>query len=184
MIDENNFIQALMYKDFKALDYLVDKYSDLGLKVSYSILNNRELSEECTNDALLKVWNNIGSFKGDSESFAKWFVVITKRQAIDILRKEKKHSCKLELKEELAYSLEDTAFEAVNKKLERQSLSGCLEKLDEGSKDIITRRYFKDESVAEISTDLGISKSAVSNKLLRIKKKLKHVFMEEIYNER
>jgi RNA polymerase sigma-70 factor (ECF subfamily) len=51
--------------------------------------------------------------------------------------------------------------------------------LDEGSKEMIVRRYFKDQSLEEISSNLGISKSAVSNRLLRVKKKLKHIFVGE-----
>lgn len=180
MINKDNFIQALRYKDLKALDYLVDNYSDLGLKVSYSILNNRQLSEECTNDVLLKVWDNIASFKGSNENFGKWFVVITKRQAIDILRREKKHSCSLQLNEALAYTIEDSAFEEVNKKLEGEVLKSGLETLDENGKEIIVRRYFNDESIEEISADIGISKNAVSNRLLRVKKKLRQVFRGEI----
>lgn len=180
MVNKDNFIEALRYKDLKALDYLVDNYSDLGLKVSYSILNNRQLSEECTNDVLLKVWDNIASFNGSNESFGKWFVVITKKQAIDILRREKKHSCNLQLNEALAYIIEDNAFEEVNKKLEEEVLKSNLEALDENGREIIVRRYFNDESIEEISTNIGISKNAVSNRLLRVKKKLKKIFREDI----
>lgn len=176
MINEDNFIQGLKYKDLKALDYLVENYSDLGLKVSYRLLNNRQLSEECTNDVLLKIWDNISSFSGSNESFAKWFVVVTKRQAVDILRKEKRHSSSLELKEDLAYTIDDNVFEQVNKKLEDEVLRSSLEMLDEGSKEIIVRRYFNDESLDKISDNLGINKSAVSNRLSRVKKKLKHIF--------
>ena len=177
MINKDNFIRGLRYKDLKALDYLVENYSDFGLKVSYSILNNRQLSEECVNDVLLKIWDNIDSFKGDSENFSKWFVVITKRHAIDVLRKEKRHSCNLELKEDRAYALHDNTFEQVNKKLEEEVLKSSLEMLDKNSKEIIVRRYFKDESLAEISSSLEINKSAVSNRLSRVKKKLKHIFI-------
>lgn len=182
MIDKKNFISGLRHRDLKALDYLVDNYSDLALKVSYSVLNNRELSEECVNDVLLKIWDNIVSFK-DDENFDKWFAVITKRQAIDILRKEKRHSFRLELKEDFNYSADDNAFEEVGKKLEREELRNSIEGLDESSKDIIVRRYFKDESLEEISSSLGISKGAVSNRLLRLKKKLKQVFSRRVYNE-
>lgn len=183
MINSKNFIHGLKCRDLKALDYLVDNYSDLILKVSYSVLNNRELSEECVNDVLLKIWDNIASFKDNNENFPKWLVVITKRQAIDILRKEKKHSLNLELNEDLGYRTNDNAFEEVNKKIEREELKAGIEKLDRSSKDIVVRRYFKDESVEEISNDLGISKGAVSNRLLRLKKKLKHTFKGRAFNE-
>lgn len=63
MINDKKFIYGLKCRDLKALDYLVDNYSDFILKVSYSVLNNRELSEECVNDVLLKIWDNIASFK-------------------------------------------------------------------------------------------------------------------------
>jgi RNA polymerase sigma-70 factor (ECF subfamily) len=178
MVDMDNFIERLRHKDLKALDYLVDRYSDLALKVSYTVLNNRELSEECTNDVLLKIWDNISSFKGSKDDFVKWFVVITKRYAIDLLRKEIKHSNSLELMDEIGYIHEDSAFDKVNKSLEGQVVRSTLQKLDEGSREIIVRRYFKDESIDEISADLGISKNAVSNRLLRSKKKLKDVLME------
>lgn len=183
MIDKYNFIKGLKYKHLKALDYFVDNFSDLILKVSYSVLNNRELSEECTNEVLLKVWDNISSFNGKSKDFSKWLVVITKRHAIDVLRREKRHRNSLELKEDLAYTFDDSAFEEVNKKIEGEELKSSLEMLDESSREIINRRYFKDESIEEISNGLGISKSAVSNRLLRVKKKLKHVFVGGTYNE-
>ncbi len=176
MINEDNFIQGLKSKDLKSLDYLVENYSDLALKISYSILNNRQLSEECTNDILLKIWDNIDSFKGNSKNFAKWFVVVTKRHAIDVLRREKRHRYNLELKEDLAYTLDDNTFEQVNKKLEGEALKSSLEMLDKNSKEIIVRRYLKMRA-REISSSLEINKSAVSNRLSRVKKKLKHIFI-------
>lgn len=123
MVNKDNFIIRLRKKDLIALDYLVDNYSQLVLKVSYSVLNNLDLSEECTNDVMLRAWDNIKSFKGDINMFPKWLVVITKRHAIDIIRKEKKHSKNV-----------------------------CLDD--------------------EISKELGISETAVSNRLSRGKKKL------------
>lgn len=175
MIYNDNFIQSLKNKNLKALDYLVENYSDLCLKVSYNILNNRQLSEECTNDVLLKIWDNISSFKGDTTDFSKWLVVITKRQSIDILRKEKRHNNSLELKEDIAYNFEDKTFKEVNKKLEKEVLKSSLDVLDKKSKEMVINHYFKDESLDKISTNLGISKNAVSNRLLRVRKKLKHI---------
>ncbi|STC75518.1 RNA polymerase factor sigma-70 [Clostridium botulinum] len=116
MINEDNFIQGLKSKDLKSLDYLVENYSDLALKISYSILNNRQLSEECTNDILLKIWDNIDSFKGNSKNFAKWFVVVTKRHAIDVLRREKRHRYNLELKEDIKKKLRKKIAKRRNKR--------------------------------------------------------------------
>lgn len=171
MINKDNFIIRLKKRDLIALDYLVDNYSDLVLKVSYSVLKNLDLSEECANDVILKSWDNIKSFKGDINMFPKWLVVITKRHAIDIIRKEKKHSKNICLDDEIKINTRDIADDVED----RMAVDGiCLEinNLDNKSKDVLMRRIFKGQKVNEISKELGISESAVSNRLIRGKKKL------------
>lgn len=86
---DNDLIKQLKKKNPKALDYIFNKYGNLIFKVSYSILNNRTLSEECVNDVLLKIWNNIDSFNKSDEKFKAWIIVMTKYTSIDMLRKEK-----------------------------------------------------------------------------------------------
>ncbi len=83
----------------------------------------------------------------------------------------------------MVYTIDDNTFEQVNKKLEGEALKSSLEMLDKNSKEIIVSRYFKDESLEEISSNLKISKSAISNRLSRVKKKLKNIFIGGIYNE-
>lgn len=91
LVKEEDFISQLKRKNPKALDYMFESYGNFIFKVAYSVLNNRQLSEECVNDVLLKIWNNIDSFNKGPESFKGWVIVISKYTAIDILRREKKH---------------------------------------------------------------------------------------------
>ncbi|WP_349393519.1 sigma factor, partial [Clostridium perfringens] len=77
--------------------YVIDSYSDVIFKVAYGVLNNRQLSEECVNDVLLKIWDNIHHFNKDEDKFYPWILAITKYTAIDILRKELRHSNTLEI---------------------------------------------------------------------------------------
>ena len=86
---DNDLIKQLKKKNPKALDYIFNKYGNLIFKVSYSILNNRTLIEECVNDVLLNIWNNIDSFNKGDEKFKAWIIVMTKYTSIDMLRKEK-----------------------------------------------------------------------------------------------
>ncbi|NKF07592.1 sigma-70 family RNA polymerase sigma factor [Clostridium gasigenes] len=171
MVNKDNFIIRLRKRDLIALDYLVDNYSQLVLKVSYSVLNNLDLSEECTNDVVLRAWDNIKSFKGDINMFPKWLVVITKRHAIDIIRKEKKHSKNVYLDDEISINTRDVADE-VEDSIAMDVIHSEINNLDNKSKDVIVRRIFKDQKVNEISKELGISETAVSNRLSRGKKKL------------
>jgi RNA polymerase sigma-70 factor (ECF subfamily) len=172
MISNEKLITKLKAKELKALEYLIDNYSNFVFKVSYSVLNNLESSEECTNDVMLKVWDNINSFKGDITQFPKWLVVITKRQAIDMLRKEKKHKNNIVLEDKIMYYSKGVE-EEVQEKISVENINKKVQALDRNSREVILRKSFKGETVNDISKELGISVSAVSNRLLRARKKLR-----------
>lgn len=87
----NRFIKKFKRKNLKALDYFVCKYSNFIFKVCNAVLNDRELSKECVNDVILKIWDNIESFICTDENFLCWIASIAKYTAIDRLRKEAKH---------------------------------------------------------------------------------------------
>jgi len=171
MISNENLIKKLKARDLKSLEYLIDNYSNFVFKVSYSVLNNLESSEECTNDVMLKVWDNINSFKGDITQFPKWLVVITKRQGIDMLRKEKKHKNNIVLEDKIMYFTKGVE-EEVQEKISVENINEKVQALDKNSREVIIRKSFKGETVNDISRDLGISISAVSNRLLRARQRL------------
>lgn len=88
-ISEDNFIKELKNKNPKALDYLVDNYSNLIFKVIISILGShkREEAMECLNDVLLKVWEKIHYHDENKSKFSSWLIAISKYSAIDYKRK-------------------------------------------------------------------------------------------------
>lgn len=178
-INDDNLVQQLMIKNEKALDYLVERYGNLLLKVAYSVLNDREVSMVCMNAALLKIWNNIDQFKGEQNKFTTWIIVIVKRIAIDELRKTNKENNNVSLEEVIVDDDFDIEEQLENKEL-RNKILNEVNNMEKVTKEIFLRRFFMDESVKNISKKLGISVSAVSNRILRGKKKLKTVLREEV----
>ncbi len=89
-IDEDNFIRQLKYRNSKALDFIVDEYSNLVLKIIRTVLNSNfhsQYVEECANDVFWSVWSNIGSFDEQKGNFKYWIAAISKYKAIDYKRK-------------------------------------------------------------------------------------------------
>lgn len=171
MINEDNLIHELKNKNIKALDYFIDNYSDLILRVSYSVLKNRELSEECVNEVIWKVWKDIRKLKNKEEKFKKWVIVTAKYTAVDILRKEIKHNNTI--------SIENAKYvqaETLESKFEEKELTHIIKKeidnMSEKNKEIFERRFFKGDSVKKIGKELGMSESSISNRILREKKKI------------
>ena len=64
---------------------------DLIYRASYKILNNKELSEECLNLVLMKIWEGIEFYNKDEGLFKNWIYTLSKYTAIDIMRKEIKY---------------------------------------------------------------------------------------------
>lgn len=94
-INEQNFIKEIRKRNTRALDYIVDNYSNLVFKIVVSVLNSSfyfQHVEECANDVFWSVWNNIDSFDEDKGEFKHWIAAISKYKAIDYKRKLFKES--------------------------------------------------------------------------------------------
>ena len=59
MQDDAMIVDLFWDRNDNALKLLSDKYGMEFMHISFRILNNREDSEECLNDAYLNTWNSI-----------------------------------------------------------------------------------------------------------------------------
>ena len=69
-IDDHNFIQQLHLRNEAALMYVIDEYGGLikaVIRKNMSCL--KEYQEECMNDVLLSIWENIESYHPEKNSF-------------------------------------------------------------------------------------------------------------------
>ncbi|MGL4911501.1 MAG: RNA polymerase sigma factor [Romboutsia sp.] len=171
-MDDKKLIEGLMQKDENALNSLIEVYGNLIYRASYKILNNKELSEECLNLTLLKIWEGIDKFKGDENLFKNWIFTVSKRTAIDIQRKEKNYTNnKIELIENIHSS--NNIDEEILLKEEINELGKNIGKLSDKDKKILEDRYYKEKQVKEIAKDLKITPKACSLRLSRILNKIK-----------
>lgn len=175
-MDDKKLIEGLMLKDEEALNSLIEAYGNLIYRASYKILNNKELSEECLNLTLLKIWESIDKFKGDEKLFKNWIFTVSKRTAIDIQRKEKNY---INNKAELIENIhgESSIEDEILLKEEIGQLGKNIEKLNNQDKKILEDRYYKEKQVKEIAKDLKITPKACSLRLSRILNKIKMSYL-------
>lgn len=175
MITEENLIKGLKKGNTEALSYFANSYSNLIYKIAFSVLNNKELSEEALNDALFKCFKNISSFKGDKNNFTKWVKVTAKYTAIDILRKEIKHGNKVSL-EDFIKTQENITTDKNESQLMVDELLKEIDLMDRKSREIFLRRYLRGEKIKDIALSMNLKETNVSNRILRGKQKLKSIF--------
>jgi RNA polymerase sigma-70 factor (ECF subfamily) len=86
VMDDQTLIECIKYRDQDAMVALYQRYANLVFSVAYRVLNDETVTEECTQDAFMKVWQNIGQFNPARGSFIAWLVGIARHAAVDRLR--------------------------------------------------------------------------------------------------
>lgn len=178
MINNDNFIDELKNNNEDVLNFLVDTYGNLIYRIAYNELNSVELSEECLNEVLLKVWQKRAEYTYEKAKFKNWLCAIAKYTAIDILRKEKRHFS-IQADETLeASSHENELEDAVLTHSELESIKKQIMNFNEIDKSIFIKRFFLNHSLKEIGEALNLTDKAVNLRILKARKKLLKMKLE------
>ena len=166
-------------KNEKALDYVIDSYSDVIFKVAYGVLNNRQLSEECVNDVLLKVWHCIDSFNYPDNKFKNWIASIAKHTSIDLIRKEGHRLNTINDDSNTLISADNIESEQITKE-ELELVKKYIMNFKEIDRYIFIQRFFLNKDIKEISELYNMTPNAVKLRILRARTKLSKLMKEEI----
>lgn len=179
-ITERNFIFQLKKKNEKALEYVIAQYGGLIKAIVRKHLYNLEsYQEDCINDILLGVWNNIDSFDSNKNTFKNWLAGVSKYKSIDYKRKYLK-----DLEQE---SLTDTHFEVkaqdnalqelIKNQLseEMEDLLSCLKSED---RELFLKLYVEEKEIDWVSKETGLKKEIIYNRISRGKRKLQKNIVE------
>jgi len=171
-INEHNFLLELNKKNPKALEYIIDSYSNLVFKIVLKVLGdeNREVAKECVNDIYLLVWNKHQLYDSEKASFKNWLLAVSKYKAIDYKRSLRKEA-NLELEKEILFSNTDIENEYILKE-KKSELLKLLYKGNELDREIFIRKYIFDEDINIIAKDFNLSRGAVYNRLWRTRNSL------------
>ncbi|MCY3740246.1 MAG: RNA polymerase sigma factor [Candidatus Poribacteria bacterium] len=171
-------IQRILSGDEAAFGVLVDKHQRSVHALAWRKVGDFHDAEEITQDTFLQVYKKLPTLK-DPYKFAGWLYVIANRLCIDWIRK----------KNLAIQSLEDTSVEEIEKasythhvseqseitisERRREIVKKLLAKLPESERTVMTLHYLGEMTVKEISKFLGVSVSAIQNRLYRARKRLK-----------
>ncbi|WP_052131397.1 sigma-70 family RNA polymerase sigma factor [Planococcus sp. CAU13] len=178
-----DFIDRLKRQDEQALDYLVDAYMPFLKGICQHILLKscgRHAAEECLNDVYMTIWQQADKFKGDQDDFRKWAGILAKYKAIDVYRKQQKRQQREAVTDDVRNDgrTHDTE-DAVLQNESRNEMLYRLHELPEADRDLFLMKYYLDLSNGEIAETLGITVSAVDNRLYRGKRKLIHLIQRK-----
>lgn len=189
MINETELVERLKQGDEIAFKTIVEQWQDMVYNTILGIVQNETEAEDLAQDVFIKVFEKIGTFKGDSK-FSTWLYRIATTTALDHLRsrKRKKRFGFLqsisgnpgEEKEQIP-DFHHPGVRLDNK--ERSTvLFRAIEALPENQKVAYTLHKLEGLSYRDVSEVLNTTVSAVESLMSRANQNLRKQ-LEEYYNK-
>ena len=183
-MDELKLIERAKIGDLDAFEYLVKLHEKNVYNLALKLMKNREDALDIAQEAFLKAWINLKSFRGDSK-FSAWLYRLTYNTCLDAIRKAKKGeiiSLTSADEEEETIDIKDSAptpEECVEKKELRQEVRDAVNSLPEEYRQIIIMREFTNLTYAEIGEATGLNEGTVKSRLSRARIKLAEVLRQK-----
>jgi RNA polymerase sigma-70 factor (ECF subfamily) len=162
-----------------AYEEIVQRYQQLAFRTAYVITRSAAEAEEAAQDAFVKAYRALGSFRTGAEP-RPWLLRIVANEARNRVRSAGRKQ-RLELRLAVGFRQGDAApspeAAAVDAD-ERRRLIGLVNELDENDRQVIASRYFLELNSEETAAALGIPegtvKSRLSRALGRLREKVDH----------
>ena len=178
-IGEKNYIRQLQLHNEKALMYVIDEYGGLLMAIIRKhLFRLLEKQEECFNDVLLKVWQNISEFDENKNSFKNWAAAIARYRAIDYLRQYQRELVTVSI-EDAAVAQEDQMLAGMVEREISEEVEKMLSFLKPSDRELFLELYVEEKTVAQVSEETGIKKEVIYNRLSRGKEKIRRQFRAE-----
>ena len=183
-MEDSQIVELYWQKNADAISETAGKYGAYCFAIAENILHNTEDSEECVNDTWLHAWNTIPPQKPNVLRI--FLAKITRNLSFNRFNArnaEKRGGGEIalvldELGECIGGTDTEAAFEA--KEL-RQCIRNFVRILPERDGNVLVRRYFFAEPVADIAKRYGLSENNVMVILSRTRRKLRTYLLKEGY---
>ena len=157
----------------KAQFQLYKLYYKAMYNVSLRIVNDTMEAEDVMQEAFLKAFSRIESYKGEV-SFGAWLKRIVVNRSLDYLKKRK-----VQLEEINERTTQVPEFQMSTQEIDVNKLKKSIQRLPDGYRIVLSLYLIEGYDHEEISQITGISNSASRTQLLRAKNKLREFLKEE-----
>ena len=183
-LNEEVLVDQARSGDVQSFSALVELYQQRAVHAANGLLGNMEDARDAAQEAFVKAYENLDTFKGDSR-FYTWFYRILMNYCKDFLRKKK-------LRQTFSFwfgkeedegmdpmaNVPDNAQGASGQLLNRElgtQISRAMDALPFRQKSVFVLRYLEGLSLSEIAGTLGVSIGAVKANLWQAGQKMRTI---------
>jgi RNA polymerase sigma-70 factor, ECF subfamily len=176
-LTDNELVEIVRGKDQERYAEVVERYQTKLFVYIYRLIGNKEEAEDLLQDVFVKAYKNLNSYD-TKRKFSSWIYRIAHNESVNFIkRKSLKRFISLETvtstKDKLdSSSEEEGADKAWLRKEVSKEVSDAMKKLPFKYNQVLTLRYYSDQSYEEIAEILGKPVNTVGTLINRAKKKL------------
>ncbi len=172
-------LQRIEAGDEEALFALHARYINLVYSVAYQVLEDQMAAEEVAQDTFMRLWEKAAAYDPARGDFVTWLLTITRRLAIDALRKRhrrepRQHTLFIDENPELWENVLSTETSEL-----RRSLLAVLGQLPPEQQDAIGLAYFYGMSHTDIADYRKVPLGTVKTRIRQGMQKLRTIWLAE-----
>lgn len=176
---EAAIVRKVLGGDSNAFETLVLEYEKNVYNIALRMTGNSEDAADMTQEAFIKAYNSLQSFRGDSK-FSVWLYRIVSNVCLDFLRsKNRRPTVSLSVEDDDGEDAQlDVADESqspellLDRKLTRDSVRRGLDSLPPDYRQILLLREIQGLSYDEIAQALSLEVGTVKSRIFRARKRL------------
>jgi len=154
-----------------AFTALVQRHVNLVYSAALRQVRSPQLAEEVAQSVFADLARDAAKLKPDTVLTA-WLYAVTRRTAIDVIRKESRR----QLREQIAYEMNTMNADAANWSQIEPLLDEAMNGLDETDRAAVLLRYFENKSLREVGEALETNDDAAQKRVSRAVERLREFF--------
>ncbi len=179
---EQEIVDLLLARDEAGMDALLRHYGPLLRYVIAPILPNTQDQEDCLSEISMRVWERIALYDPARGNWTAWLTALGRNAALNF-RRGQNPAFQAEEIPENAPSPGPTPEEEVLVRERRAAVARAVKRLSPKEQTLFYRKYYYQQPVAQIASELSLTERAVEGKLYRIRIKLRKTLGGEGYGK-
>ncbi len=168
---DEKLVERCIQGDDAAWEQIVNSYAKRIYNLGYRYTNRRDEAEDLTQEILVRVYQNLKSFRADVGTFQNWILKVGRNLIIDHYRQTRRFQQTAGTEELETMNLKDEKVPNPERTVERDEaarfLREGLEALSPELKEAIILRDIEGMAYLEISDLLGIPEGTVKSRINR-----------------
>jgi RNA polymerase sigma factor (sigma-70 family) len=168
--------QFVREKSQDAFTELVNRHVNLVYSAALRQVRSPQLAEEIAQSVFADLARNADKLSGTGvppvNSVTPWLYAVTRRTAIDVIRKESRR----QLREQIAVEMTNMNATSADWTQIEPLLDDAMAALDETDRSAILLRYFENKNLGEVGEALGTNDDAAQKRVSRAVERLREFF--------